>query len=63
MARKTVAELEAELEELREVVRQLIAHTEVVAVAVRNPEAVSQTDLDAAIAGIHGLFDARGARP
>lgn len=63
MARKTVAELEAELEELREVVRRLIAHAEVVAVAVRTPEAVSRIDLDAAIAGIHSLFDARGAHP
>ncbi|HEY8030232.1 MAG TPA: hypothetical protein VIE38_12040 [Gaiellaceae bacterium] len=59
----TKADIEAELAELREVVRRLLAHTEVVAVAVRTPEAVSQADLDAAIAGIHSLFDAKGARP
>jgi len=59
MAKKT-AELEAELEELKETVRRLIAHTEVVAVALRTPEAVTQNDLDEAIAGIHGLYE-RGA--
>jgi hypothetical protein len=56
VAKKT-AELEAELDELKETVRRLIAHTEVVAVAVRTPEAVTQTELDAAIAGIHGLYE------
>jgi hypothetical protein len=55
MARKK-AELEAELDELKETVRRLIAHTEVVAVALRTPEAVTQSELDEAIAGIHGLY-------
>ena len=54
---KTKAELEVELEELKETMRRLIAHTEVVAVAVRTPEAVTQSDLDDAIAGIHELYD------
>jgi hypothetical protein len=53
---KKVAELEAELEELREIVRRLVAHTEVVAIALRTPEAVTQSELDEAIAGIHGLY-------
>jgi hypothetical protein len=57
MARTTVAELEAELEELRETVRRLVAHTEVVAVAVRTPEAVTHGELEDAIAGIHGLYE------
>lgn len=56
MAKKK-AELEAELEELKETVRRLIAHTEVVAVALRTPEAVTQSDLDEAIEGIHGLYE------
>jgi hypothetical protein len=42
---------------LKETVRRLIAHTEVVAVAVRTPEAVPQAELDEAIAGIHGLYE------
>jgi hypothetical protein len=57
MARKTVAQLDAEIEELRETLRRLIAHAEVVAVAVRTPEAVSRPDLDAAVAGIHELYE------
>jgi hypothetical protein len=56
MPRK-VAEVDAELAELREIVRRLVAHAEVVAVAVRTPEAVGQADLDDAIAGLHALFD------
>jgi hypothetical protein len=56
MAKKK-AELEAELEELKETVRRLIAHTEVVAIALRTPEAVTQSDLDEAVAGIHSLYD------
>jgi hypothetical protein len=56
MAKKK-AELEAALEELKETVRRLVAHTEVVAVAVRTPEAVAQSELDDAIAGIHSLYD------
>ncbi|HEY2074685.1 MAG TPA: hypothetical protein VGG88_14005 [Gaiellaceae bacterium] len=57
MARKTVAQLDAEVEELRETVRRLVANAEVVAVAVRTPEAVSRPDLDAAIAGIHAVYE------
>ncbi|HEX5246758.1 MAG TPA: hypothetical protein VFW41_06465 [Gaiellaceae bacterium] len=57
MARKTVAELDAEVQELTETLRRLIAHSEVVAVAVRTPEAVARIELDAAIAGIHGLYE------
>jgi len=57
MARKTVAELDAEVVELRETLRRLAAHAEVVAVAVRTPDAVAQPDLDAAIAGIHELYE------
>jgi len=53
---KTKKELEAELVELRELVRRLIAHTEVVAVALRTPEAVARPDLDEAVAGIHRLY-------
>ena len=56
MAKKK-AELDAEIEELRETMRRLIAHAEVVAVAVRTPEAVTPSELDGAIAGIHGLYD------
>ncbi len=54
---KTKAELEAELVQLRETVRKLAAHTEVVAVALRTPEAVGAAELDDAIAGIHGLYE------
>ena len=57
MARKTVAELDAEVVELRETLRRLAAHAEVVAVAVRTPDAVAQPDLDAAIAGIHERYE------
>ena len=57
MARKTVAELDAEVEELRMALRRLAAHAEVVAVAVRSPEAVTRPDLDAAVAGIHELYE------
>jgi hypothetical protein len=54
---KKVAEFEAELEELREIVRRLTAHVEVVAVAARTPEAVTHSEFDEAIAGIHGLYE------
>ena len=57
MARKTVAELDAEVQELTETLRRLVAHAEVVAVAVRTPEAVNRGELDEAIAGIHGLYE------
>jgi hypothetical protein len=57
MARKTVAELDAEVRELTETLRRLVAHAEVVAVAVRTPEAVTHAELDEAIAGIHGLYE------
>jgi hypothetical protein len=57
MAKKKKAELEAELAELTETVRRLIAHAEVVAVAVRTPEAVARPDLDAAVSGIHELYE------
>jgi uncharacterized protein YbjT (DUF2867 family) len=53
---KKAAELEAELNELKETVRRLIAHAEVVAVAVRTPDAVARADLDAAVAGLHELY-------
>jgi len=35
--------------------RRLATHTEVIAVALRSPDLVSQADLDAAIAGVHEL--------
>jgi hypothetical protein len=57
MARKMVAQLDAELEELRQTLRRLAAHAEVVAVAVRTPDAVAQPDLDAAVGGIHELYE------
>ncbi len=56
MAKKK-AELEAEIEELRETMRRLITHAEVVAVAVRTPEAVTPSELDDAIAGLHELYE------
>jgi hypothetical protein len=56
MAKKK-AELEADLDELKETVRRLITHAEVVAVAVRTPEAVTPSELDDAIAGLHELYD------
>jgi hypothetical protein len=34
---------------------RLAAHAEVIAIAVRSPNAVPQTDLDNAVAGIHEL--------
>ena len=55
---KTKKELQAELVELRELVRRLVAHTEVVAVALRTPDAVSRPDLDEAVAGLHALYAA-----
>lgn len=52
-------ELDAQLQDLGErhdslveIVHRLATHTSVVAVAVRDPQAVPPTDLDAALAGI-----------
>jgi hypothetical protein len=42
-------------EQLEETQRRLATHAEVIAVAVRSPDLVPQTDLDDAIAGIHRL--------
>jgi hypothetical protein len=41
--------------QLQEAHRRLAAHAEVIAVAVRSPDVVPETDLDDAIAGIHEL--------
>jgi len=42
--------------------RRLATHTEVIAVALRSPGLVSQTDLDHAIAGLHELNAVRENR-
>ena len=42
-------------EQLEQTQRRLATHAEVIAVAVRSPDLVPQTDLDDAIAGIHRL--------
>jgi hypothetical protein len=55
MAKKK-KELETEIAELRQLVRRLIAHTEVVAVALRTRDAVPHADLDEAVAGLHALY-------
>jgi hypothetical protein len=52
----TMKELKAQLDELTDAVRQLAAHAEVLAVALRTPEAVPAADLDEAVAGIHELY-------
>lgn len=49
-------------DELERAHRRLAAHTEVIAVAVRSPDLVSQTDLDDAIAGVHELNALLGGR-
>jgi hypothetical protein len=49
---RALAERQAELD--REY-RRLVAHCEVIAVAVRSPDLVPRADLDDAIAGIHEL--------
>jgi hypothetical protein len=56
-------ELDAQLRDLTErhdalaeTVHQLATHTAVLAVAVRDPEAVPAADLDAAVAGISELI-------
>jgi hypothetical protein len=46
-------------EQLEQAHRLLAAHAEVIAVAVRSPAAVPQSDLDDAIAGLHALNGAR----
>jgi hypothetical protein len=53
---KTKADLEVELEALRDQLRRLVAHTEVLAVALRTEEAVPRADLDHAVAGLHALY-------
>ena len=49
---RALAERQDELERAH---RRLAAHAEVIAVAVRSPDLVLQSDLDDAIAGVHGL--------
>jgi hypothetical protein len=49
---RTLAERHRELEQAQ---RKLAAHAEVIAVALRSPDAVPQADLDNAVAGIHEL--------
>ena len=49
---RTIAESH---EQLRQAHHQLATHTEVIAVALRSPGLVPESDLDAAIAGIHQL--------
>lgn len=58
-------ELEAQLRELEErhdglaeVVQRLATHTAVLAVAVRDPQAVPAADLDAALSGISDISSA-----
>ena len=41
--------------QLEQAQRRLAAHAEVIAVALRSPDAVPQADLDNAVAGIHQL--------
>jgi hypothetical protein len=48
-------DLEAEVHELKETLRRLAVHAEVVALALRSPGRVPESDLDGAIAGIHEL--------
>jgi hypothetical protein len=47
--------LSARHEALAGEVKRLAAHTDVLAVVVRSPEAVPAADLDATVAGIHDL--------
>jgi hypothetical protein len=42
-------------EQLEEAQRRLATHAEVLALAVRSPERVPESDLDNAIAGLHQL--------
>jgi hypothetical protein len=63
-------ELDAQLEDLAkrdealvEIVRRLATHTSVIAVALRDPQAVPPADLDAAVAGIAEISSTIGAQP
>jgi hypothetical protein len=48
-------ELAAELQDLADIVHRLATHAAVLAVAVRDPNAVPPADLDAALAGIEEI--------
>jgi hypothetical protein len=48
-------ELAAQLRDLEEVVQRLATHAAVLAVAVRDPEAVPAADLDAALSGLNQI--------
>jgi hypothetical protein len=59
-------ELEAQLNELAErpdalaeTVRRLATHSAVLAIALRDPQAVPQSDLEAALTGIEEIVQAR----
>ena len=63
-------ELDAQLRDLAdrqdalsETVQRLATHTAVIAVALRDPEAVPSTDLDAAVTGISEISAELLARP
>jgi hypothetical protein len=63
-------ELDAQLEDLAkrddalvEIVRRLATHMSVIAVALRDPQAVPPADLDAAVAGIAEISSTIGAQP
>ena len=63
-------ELDAQLEDLAkrddalvEIVRRLATHMSVIAVALRDPQAVPPADLDAAVAGIAQISSTIGAQP
>ena len=48
-------ELAAELQDLTDIVHRLATHAAVLAVAVRDPNAVPPADLDAALAGLEEI--------
>jgi hypothetical protein len=50
-------------EALVEIVRRLATHTSVVAVALRDPQAVPPADLNAAVAGIAEISSTIGTQP
>jgi hypothetical protein len=56
-------ELTARHEALAEVVHRLATHSAVVALALRDPEAVPAADLDAAVTGISEINAALVTRP
>jgi hypothetical protein len=56
-------DLAEKYEALTETVHRLATHAAVLAVAVRDPEAVPAADLDAAVAGISAIGAALPARP